>query len=192
MFSPHGAMSVMRHWEFTLVLDNSGASVGMSLGQSGTENKMQNNHLSYTIQRTLGGRFRLWLNQFFMNCILPPLKDSVFRTHQHWNIYFELKRGHSNFLSVSGIYSMGGAPVMSKLHIMRSWRKLAHFLLLFHQLSYGKTVTQSWPWIPGRKKSKAERYFLRKYLFYCQARMPPLFVASWLSWLKNKQKKSGG
>ena len=56
MFSPHGAMSVMRHWEFTLVLDNSGASVGMSLGQSGTENKMQNNHLSYTIQRTLGKR----------------------------------------------------------------------------------------------------------------------------------------
>ena len=108
MFSPHGAMSVMRHWEFTLVLDNSGASVGMSLGQSGTENKMQNNHLSYTFQRTLGGRFRLWLNQFFMNCILPPLKDSVFRTHQHWNIYFELKRGHSNFLSVSGIYTMGG------------------------------------------------------------------------------------
>ena len=54
MFSPHGAMSVMRHWEFTLVLDNSGASVGISLGQSGTENKMQNNHLSDTIQRTLG------------------------------------------------------------------------------------------------------------------------------------------
>ena len=47
MFSPHGAMSVMRHWEFTLVLDNSGASVGISLGQSGTEKKMQNTLIRY-------------------------------------------------------------------------------------------------------------------------------------------------
>ena len=57
---------------------------------------------------------------------------------------------------------------MSKLHIMRSGRKLAHFLLLFHQLLYGKTQQQSHNrdlGYQGEKKSKAERYFLRKYLF---------------------------
>ena len=129
-----------------------------------------------------------------MNCILPPLKDSVFRTHQHWNIYFELKSGHSNFLSVSGIYSMGGAPVMSKIHIKRivgeNWPIFCSYSTNYYMAKHNNSHTIVTLDNREKKNPKLNTIFLENSLFLLPSRNATTFC-SILAWLKDKQKRAG-